>query len=234
MQPVLRELDDALREEDDGEALSRIFHSVERVWLAQPRNHFSMLVDKKDDRLFHMSRTEQMQSLVDQLHVRLRFAPHDVNCDVEVAALLLAHGADPQRNVYTGELPTIPSVLGHSDPDFLPTYPRGSIIADSPNTQQTIPGYAGLFSLCDPNTAVIERKERCQAMKAWLVRHHAQVLLRQLRAAILLRSTAMWWYGKAMESACAEGGHARASDRAAFEDNLRLGGGGVGAESTLD
>ena len=59
------------------------------------------------------------------------------NLDVELVRLLLARGADPNRNCYTGEIPTMASHYGYEDPRFMEAYPLGRLGFSVPENERT-------------------------------------------------------------------------------------------------
>ena len=142
------------------------------------------------------------------------------NLDVGIAELLLARGADPDcDNVYKGELPTDASVSGYAGMQFLDAYPLASMAEgdDLPEgLEMTLPGYAGLYALCDPATSHAEFRLACITMRSFLASRRAKYFFRKWREAIKARGIVMFWLGAAMETTCAEGGRGRARDRAAF------------------
>ena len=146
--------------------------------------------------------------------------------DVAVA-MLFAGGADPSNNCYRGEIPTTASAMGLADMDFMHSYPLGSASGAGlnvvPESEQIVAGYRGLYLLCcDTEQMTGEKKRQCKVMRAWLKCHRIQSLFRILRQAVLTRGIMFYWLGSTMETVCADSGHARSVDSAAFETEFQM------------
>lgn len=193
-------------------------------------NTFCRLIDRKGAEQ-DMPRDEQMQ----KLQAFLDDSPKLANCssdydlrymsaleravdnvDIELVRLLLARGADPNRNCYTGEIPTMASHYGYEDPRFMEAYPLGRLGFSVPENERTIPGFPGLYPLCDPEACDEEWRERCLSMQTFLKQYRLRHLMKQFRAAVSTRRIAFYWLGQATQTACDVGAASREADRDAF------------------
>ena len=179
----------------------------------QQENEFCKLIDLKETSLENMTRAEQL----DKVSALLDRSPELVNCssdydlrwmtaleravdtcNIPLVEMLFKRGADPNNNKYTGELPSMASAYGHTDPDFMKAYPLGYIGFDVPENERTIPGFGGLYPLCDPDDPDLddEWKERCSNMHAWLKCYRMKSLLTKLKEPLLqikVRGIVLYW-----------------------------------------
>ena len=134
-------------------------------------------------------------------------------CQIPVVDILLSRGADPKNNKYEGELPTMASIHGNEEMAYMPNWAPHNPEVESAG--RTIPGFPGLMALpvCDVTTEPLEEDIR---MLAWLKSRHARNRLKMFRDAVRTRAIVVYWLGKAMETACAEGGTGRQADLGAW------------------
>jgi hypothetical protein len=132
-------------------------------------------------------------------------------CQIPVVDILLSRGADPKNNKYEGELPTMASIHGNEEMAYMPNWAPHNPEVESAG--RTIPGFPGLMALCDVTTEPPEEDIR---MLAWLKSRHARNRLKMFRDAVRTRAIVVYWLGKAMETACAEGGTGRQADLGAW------------------
>lgn len=131
-------------------------------------------------------------------------------CQIPVVELLFSKGADPMNNKYEGELPTMASVHGDQEMQYLPNWTP----ADPERASgRTMPGFLGLLALCD---ITLDPPYEGIRMIAWLRSRQAKDRFKKVRNAVRTRAIVIFWLGKAMETACADGGTGRLADRDAF------------------
>ena len=143
-----------------------------------------------------------LERAVEKCNLEVRYIyqvpEHPAYC-IDVVKLLFSKGASPKNNTYDGSIPSMASIQGNAEMEYLP--PWGSNL---------IPGFKGLAALCYDET------DDGRTMIAWLKKRQTAEWFRLLRDAVHARGIVVYWLEISMTAACAEGAPGREADRNAF------------------